>query len=168
MKRNANARQNALAATTANAPRKIIAAAAANARNNFDHPSAGWIFLSGGLQKRFYMKKTKLINAAACCAVGFHFAVCGLPLLIALSGGTLSFSGWIGKPIMTALLILSGIMIIISVIAYIKNKCDCSPKTRRWQAVMLIIVSVLYASAVAGHFGAFAGTNETTEVLSCH
>jgi hypothetical protein len=112
--------------------------------------------------------KTKLINTATCCSVGFHFIVCGLPLIIALLGGTLSFAGFIGKPIMLGLLVLSGIMIAISICAFMKNKCDCNAKSRKWHIAMLAIASLLYSVALAGHFGAFEKTNNTTEVMSCH
>jgi len=109
--------------------------------------------------------KDKLLNVGTCCTVGFHFVVCGLPLIVALFGGMLSFSGIFGKEFMLALLVLSGAMIILSAVAFVR--CGCRQK---WRAVMLGVAVLLYGTAILGHFGAFSKTGEKvgTEVVSCH
>jgi hypothetical protein len=109
--------------------------------------------------------KDKLLNAGTCCTVGFHFVVCGLPLIVALFGGALSFSGIFGKEFMFILLALSGAMLALSAFAFVR--CGCRQK---WRAVMLCVVVLLYGAAVLGHFGAFskAGESVGTEVVSCH
>jgi hypothetical protein len=107
--------------------------------------------------------KDKLINVGTCCTVSFHFIVCGLPLIIALLGGTLSFAGVFGKQTMLILLILSGVMIMFSVVSFVR----CNYK-KRWNLIMIIAVLLLYGIALAGHFGLFTKTTEEVGVMLCH
>jgi hypothetical protein len=114
--------------------------------------------------------KDEIITAGTLGVVLLHFITCGLPLIAAMVGATMGMplSGVLGHTGMLYLLIISGIMIIISFITYLKG-CGCGQRARRIQKACLIIACAMYATALAGHFvgtGAPEGA-ETGETL-CH
>ncbi|MDR1071339.1 MAG: hypothetical protein LBL21_01705 [Rickettsiales bacterium] len=105
--------------------------------------------------------KRKIADAATCCAVGFHFICCGLPLVVALGGGTLSFSGLVGGTAKTALLAVSAAMLAVSWLYYFRNKCGRG----KWKLVLLASASLLFMGTTAAHFG---GIEQTMGAPACH
>jgi uncharacterized membrane protein len=103
--------------------------------------------------------KNKIISFGTWGLVLFHFTLCGLPPLAALAGillggpARLPFTKHFSHGAMLWLLVFSGIMIALSFVSYIKGcRCGGGAKTAKLQKISLIIICVLYAAALAGHF----------------
>jgi hypothetical protein len=113
---------------------------------------------------------SKIIDAGTFGTVLFHFVACGLPLVVSIAGSLaggparLSFAGYLNPFAMAALLVLSGVMLVLSLALYLRG-CDCSERARKWRRIGLIIGFALYSVALAGHF---VGIGGPAGEMPCH
>jgi len=110
------------------------------------------------------MDTKKVVDKFAFASVGIHFCVCGIPLLLTLFGFTTTLFN-IPHNLMTAILTITGLLLITSVVMRIK--CCNHNKTH---IVSLVICFALYTVGLLGHFGVFkiAENHIFQTQTSCH
>jgi uncharacterized membrane protein len=100
----------------------------------------------------------------------FHFIFCGLPAIIALFGAILGLSSspslsFISSTTRGYLLIIGGLLILTSFIAYYKEKGPChDPKMRAIEKIILYISLGFFSTGVVFHLISLA----TLTTPACH